>query len=282
MTRSLARLTLALTAIVAAAAFWAIPQSAEAQDNARVRVIHASPDAPAVDILVDGSAAFTNIPFQSISDYAELPAGTYNVQVVPTGETEPVVIEADLDLAGGQDYSVVALGLLENIEPLVLEDNNAEPASGKAHIRFVHASPDAPAVDIAVAGGPVVFSDVAFKGVGDYTPVDGMSYDLEVRPAGTEDVALEVPGVALDAGNVYTVFAMGLLEDGSLTAVPSVDATYEQMADDAADETAAASDEAPAQMPATGAGDLLPWLLALGAMLAVFGGALRFQPARRR
>lgn len=280
MNDRLARIFLTFAAVAAAAALWALPESAEAQDSARVRVVHASPDAPAVDILVDGSAAFTNVPFQSISDYAELPAGTYNVQVVPTGETEPVVIEADLDLAAGQDYTVVATGLLENIEPLVLEDNNGEPASGKAHVRFVHASPDAPAVDIAVAGGPVVFSDIAFQGTGTYTPVDAMSYDFEVRPAGSEDVALEVPGVALEAGNVYTVFAMGLLDDGSLTAVPSVDATYEQMA--AADEGADEATEAPTTMPRTGAETLFPWLLALGALLALGGGVLRFAPDRQR
>jgi hypothetical protein len=109
-----------------------------------------------------------------------------------------------------------------------LTDNNSQPAAGKAHVRFVHASPDAPAVDIAVAdGGPVLFSNVAFKGVGDYLPVDAGTYDLEVRVAGTENVALEVPGLTLNDGTVYTVFAMGLAGgEPALTAVPSVDASY--------------------------------------------------------
>ena len=43
----------------------------------------------------------------------------------------------------------------------------AAPASaqeGAAQARVVHASPDAPAVDVAVAGGPVLFSNVAFSG----------------------------------------------------------------------------------------------------------------------
>jgi hypothetical protein len=81
-------------------------------------------------------------------------------------------------------------------------------------------------VDIAVAdGGPVLFSNVAFKGVGDYLPVDAGTYDLEVRLAGTETVALSVPGVALADGTVYTIFAMGLAGgDPALEAVPSADA----------------------------------------------------------
>lgn len=198
-------------------------------DQARVRVVHASPDAPAVDVWVNDGEAFTNAPFKGITDYASLDVGTYNVKVVPAGATEPVVIEADLTLEA-KDYTVVAVGNLADIEPLVLVDNNAAPAAGKAHVRFVHASPDAPAVDVAVTGGPVLFSNVAFKGTGDYLPVDAGTYDLEVRLAGTETVALAVPGVALSDGTVYTVFAMGLAGgEPALAAVLSADAVSTMM-----------------------------------------------------
>jgi LPXTG-motif cell wall-anchored protein len=239
----------------------ALATSALAQsDMARVRVVHASPDAPAVDVWVDGSVAFSNAPFKGITDYASLAPATYNVQVTPTGATEPVVIDADLTLEANTDYTVVAVGLLAEIEPLVLVDNNSAPAAGKAHVRFVHASPDAPAVDIAVAnGGPVLFSNVPFKGVGDYLPVDAGTYDLEVRVAGTETVALEVPGVALADGTVYTIFAMGLAGGGepALTAVPSVDAV------------------APAQLPETGGPAINLWLaMLLGAGLALTAGGV--------
>jgi hypothetical protein len=217
------RLILGISTLAIATAMFA--STAFAADKARVRVVHASPDAPAVDVLVNGGKAFTNAPFKGITNYAELDAATYNVQVVPTGATSPVVIKADLPLQAGKDYTVVAVGKLANIEPLVLVDNNAAPAAGKAHVRFVHTSPDAPAVDIAVKGGPVLFSNVAFKKASDYLPVNAGTYDLEVRLAGTNTVALAVPGVKLDAGTVYTVFAMGLAGGTpKLEAVASADA----------------------------------------------------------
>jgi LPXTG-motif cell wall-anchored protein len=227
--------------------------------EARVRVVHASPDAPAVDVWVNGAVAFSNAPFTGITDYAKLEPDTYNVQVTPTGATEPVVIEADLTLDTQTDYTVVAVGTLDEIEPLVLVDNNSAPAAGKAHVRFVHASPDAPAVDIAVAnGGPVLFANVEFKGVGDYLPVDAGTYDLEARLAGTETVALSVPGVALNEGTVYTVYAMGLAGgEPALQAVPSVDASY------------------PATMPETGGEVTNLWLLAaIAAGLGLIAGGL--------
>jgi hypothetical protein len=193
--------------------------------KARVRVVHASPDAPAVDVWVNDQVAFSNAPFKGITQYAALDPGNYNVKVVPTGATEPVVIEADLGL-DAKDYTVVAVGKLADIEPLVLVDDNTLPMSGKARIRFVHASPDAPNVDIAVKGGPVLFENVPFKQAFPYITVDAGTYDLEVRIHDTGDVALEVPGVSVQGQTVYTVFAMGLAGGTpALQPVVSVDAT---------------------------------------------------------
>lgn len=260
---------MALATVVALLATTAVTFAA----GPRVRVVHASPDAPAVDVLVNGSAAFTNAPFKGITNYASLDAGSYSVAVVPTGATEPKVISATLTLDADKDYTVVAVGKLANIEPLVLVDNNAAPAGGKAHVRFVHASPDAPAVDIAVKGGPVIFSNVAFKGVGDYMPVDAGTYDLEVRLAGTNTVALDLPGIALADGTVYTVFAMGLAGgEPALTAVLSEDAKH----------SAVSAAAAPAGLPTTGGEtNLLLVLLATGAALLVIGGAQRLATQKR-
>jgi LPXTG-motif cell wall-anchored protein len=239
----------------------ALATSALAADGqARARVIHASPDAPAVDIWVNGSVAIPNLAFPNATDYVEFAPDTYKIQVSPAGATEPIVIDADLTLEADTDYSVAAVGMLADIEPLVLIDNNSAPAEGKAHVRFVHLSPDAPAVDIAVTGGPVLFANVAFKGVGDYLPVDAGTYDLEARLAGTETVALSVPGVKLEAGNVYTIWAMGLAAgEPALQAVATLDATH----------------AGPSTLPQTGGAVSNTWLLALlGGGLALLAGGL--------
>lgn len=195
-------------------------------DQARVRVIHASPDAPAVDVLVDGAAAFTDLAFGESSAYAALPAATYGVEVVPAGLAEPVVIDAELALAAGTDYTVIAVDELAAIEPLVLVDDNALDAKN-ARIRFVHASPDAPAVDIALAnGGPVLFGNVLFKEARGAIAVPPGTYDLEARLAGTSTVVLPIPGVTLDASTVYTALAIGFAGGGepALQASLAIDA----------------------------------------------------------
>jgi hypothetical protein len=216
-TWTLGALALGVTALGSAAIS---APGAEAQAPARVRVVHMSPDAPAVDVLVDGQKAIDDLAFKSATEYAALPAGRRDVQVTPANQNETAVIAAMLPLQAGQDQTVVAVGRVAEIGALPLQDDNQPPAAGKAKVRFVHASPDAPAVDVAVAGGPVLFSNVAFRGVAGYSEVDAGAYTLEVRAAGTNDVALGVPNVVLQPGQIVTIFAAGLAGDNTLSAVP--------------------------------------------------------------
>jgi len=187
-------------------------------DVARVRVIHNSPDAPPVDVWVNGAVAFSNLAFGEITAQAALPAGAYDIQVEPAGAggAGPFVIDvADLPLAAGTDYTIIASGTLAEIFPAVLTDTNAAaPAAGNARVRFFHGSPDAPAVDIAVIGGPVVIAGAAF---GDDASIEvpAGTYDLEVRVAGTDINVLELRGLALAADTEYTAYASGLVADGS-------------------------------------------------------------------
>lgn len=179
--------------------------------KANVMVVHASPDAPGVDLLVDNTVAGTNLTFPNNTGYLEVNAGTRNVKVNVTG-TSTTVIQANLNLVENKSYSVFAVNQVSAIEPLVFEDNLSNPASGKAHVRFIHLSPNAPAVNITLTDGTIVFENVSFKGSVNFTPLDAATYNLQVRDAATnQTVVLELPNITLQAGKIYTVFAKGLL-----------------------------------------------------------------------
>jgi len=185
--------------------------AAVADDMARVRVVHASPDAPSVDIVVnDGPRLFRDLGFGMATDYRTVPANVYNVKVTPAGAPPSGnVIDADLSLFYNTDYTVVAVGELESIRPIVLVDDNSPLARGQSRLRFVHASPDAPAVDIKVVDGPFLFQNVAFTQVGDYVTIPEGIYGLEVRLAGTDTVVLDLPGIDFESGTTYTAYATG-------------------------------------------------------------------------
>jgi len=76
-------------------------------------VVRHTAAAPAVDILANGAAAFTNVT-NGQEGQADLPAGTISAEVVPTGVTEPVVIgPADLPVTEGASLIVYAVGSLD-------------------------------------------------------------------------------------------------------------------------------------------------------------------------
>jgi hypothetical protein len=178
--------------------------------NSLVKVIHASPDAPGVDLLVDNTVAGTNLTFPNNTGYLTVNSGTRNIKVNVTG-TMTTVIEANVDFMQNKNYSVFAVNSVSNIEPLLVEDDLTVPAQGKVHVRFIHLSPDAPAVDITLTDGTIVFGNKSFKEFTAFTPLDAGTYDLQVRVAGTPTVALDLPGITLEAGKIYTVFAKGFL-----------------------------------------------------------------------
>lgn len=222
LTRRMAILAIAAAPLVLAACDDDDNVTNPSSGTARVRVAHLSPDAPLVDVYVNGTKALSGVAFKDVSDYLPVPSGSANFKVTPANAATPVVIDATVNLSDGGNYSVAATGFLSSIQPLLLEDDRG--TTGQAKVRFVHTSPDAPAVDIAVKGGPVLFSNVAFRQYSGYPQVAPGTYDLEVRPAGTSTVALSVPGVTLRSGTNYSIFAVGLLGNATLAALPEVDA----------------------------------------------------------
>ena len=187
-------------------------------DKANVKVVHASPDAPGVDLLVDNNIAGSNLTYPNNTGYLQVDEGTRNVKVNVSG-TSTTVIEADLPIEGNKNYSVFAIDAVANLSPLVIEDDLTSPASGTAHARFIHLSPDAPAVDITTKDGTVVFGNYKFKDYSQFTPLPAGSYDLQVRLAGSETVVLELNGINLTSGKIYTVFAKGFVAGASTQAL---------------------------------------------------------------
>lgn len=187
--------------------------------RARVLVVHASPDAPGADVLVDNQKVNQQpLTFPNNTGYLSVDAGSRNVKVNAAGTTTSV-INANLTLESNKNYSVFAVDSLRKIAALVTTDDLTAPAAGKAHVRFLHLSPNAPAVDISLPNQPAgqgLFTNRSFNRTVTaaqqaFTPVDSGTVNLQVRAAGTTDVVLNLPNVRLEAGKIYTVFAKGFL-----------------------------------------------------------------------
>lgn len=88
----------------------------------------------------------------------------------------------------------------------------------------MHASPNAPTVDITLTDGTTLFDNIAFKEVGDYIEVPAGQVDVQVRDESGAVVVLTLEDLMLESETIYTVFATGLLAgDPPLGALITVD-----------------------------------------------------------
>lgn len=182
--------------------------------TAQLRIVHASPDAPNVDVLVDNASVLANVPYKTVSSYLPVTSGSRNLKVRAAGGTA-VVIDQNATLAQGAFYTVLATGRVASIAPVVLTDDQTTPASGNVRVRLVHASPTAgnvdiyvtaPATDIATAAPTL--TNVAFRAVSNYLEVPAGTYRVRITPAGTKTVAIDANNVVLTAGQVRTAVAV--------------------------------------------------------------------------
>lgn len=201
-----------MVAAVALAGVAACDDSTSPLQTAAVRVVHASPDAPNVDVLVDEGVALPNVAYRAASGFLEVPSGTRRLRVRATGTTT-TVIDANVPLTTGASYTVLATGELADIEPVVAEDNLTAPAAGQVKLRVIHAAPAAAGVDVyATAPGAdinaatPVLTNVPFRAVSGYLSVPAGTYQIRVTPTGTKTVAIDAE-LTLAAGQIRTVVA---------------------------------------------------------------------------
>ncbi|NJL04290.1 MAG: DUF4397 domain-containing protein [Chloroflexaceae bacterium] len=187
--------------------------------TAKVRVVHASPDAPNVDVYLTpfADAVYTqtrvlaDVPFFTVSNYLSVNPGTYNYAVTPAGDANTLVLSGTVTLDGGAAYTLAATDVLTNITARVFVDNIAGTKPDNAKVRVYHLSPDAPAVDVVANNDVTLVSDLAFPNASNDFQVEEGIYDLQVRVAGTDTVAIDLLGTELNANIAYSVFAIGQL-----------------------------------------------------------------------
>ena len=128
---------------------------------------------------------------------------------------EPIV-QQTVTFIPGKFYSLYVVGY-DDIEVLYTDDDLSDPAEGKANIRFIHLSPDAPTLDFEVttaeaeAEDPLRLDGYAFKEATDFAAVDGgVEHTIRFIEHGGEEV-LHTFEFTPETGMIYTVWVKGLV-----------------------------------------------------------------------
>jgi hypothetical protein len=183
--------------------------------TSRLRVIHLSPDAPAVDVWVNGGLeAVSDLSFEEGTPYLELESGSYDFDVSPAGgsASDSVLAVDGVTLEDGLSYTVVAFDELGEIQALLLEDSTAGLAPGTIRVRAIHTALQVGEVDIwllPTSGSPTsLYENLGFGDVGEYleVPAEAFTLGFDANDDGTPDLIFDVP--ALPEGTVANVFAV--------------------------------------------------------------------------
>ena len=197
---------------IAIAGSLALPSTALA--DGAVRVLHASPNAPAVDVYVNGAKTVSNLHRGAITPYLSLPAGRYGYAIRAAGApaTSKAVVKGTFRVQDGKAQTLAARGFLRHLKVQSLFDT-ARAGFGVARIRVVHLSPDAPKVDVFVKGGGKVVSKLAYRDQSGYLDVPAGNYTFLVRPSrGKQRPVVIRLDATLEAGKVYSAWALGTVK----------------------------------------------------------------------
>ena len=192
-------------------------------NQAQVRIVHASPDAGAVDVYVGSSKVLTGATYTQASAFTGFTQGNLAIKVCAAGSTTSCPINTTLNAAAGKYYTVLAVGTVAggNLQALVAQDDITAPTvSGQFKLRVIHAAPAATPVDVYVTAPPTditpattapAISNFAYQtATTPYIGVPSGSYRFRVTAATTKNVVIDsgLTGFPLVSGKIYTAIAV--------------------------------------------------------------------------
>ena len=191
-------------------------------NNVNLSVLHGSPDAPAVDVVVrTGGKIVSNASYGAFTPYLSVPAAEYYLDVKPAGSSDIVATyRADLSGLGGQAIKVLASGLLTGSPGFGLFAvlNNGTvlelPLAPVARVQVIHNSPS-PTVDV-YAGADLLIDNFEYRTATPFIFVPaGVNITLGIALENSTSAADAIAtfDVNLDNGKTYIVTASGIVGD---------------------------------------------------------------------
>jgi hypothetical protein len=174
------------------------------------KLVQAAPLTGSVNARVNGSVAFSNVPYQGITSYGLQATGTQTVTIEAAATPGAVIASAQPPFDPATDTSIVVTGLPGSQTALVFADNNVPGTIGNARMRVVNVAPGLGAVDVLVNFATKV-SNLATNAASSYFELPADTYTINFDLTGTTTVVLSMPSVDLTsgAGRTYSLYLMG-------------------------------------------------------------------------
>lgn len=180
------------------------------EDAGFVAFFNASPDSNGLRFYSnDGLINQNTVGYTQFLNYIPFEVGNHEITVNGgNGNLDTI----NLNITKDKTFSVFAVNKFETLELVAYDDAITAPAAGKASMRFIQLSPDAPAVTVRIEGVEAPVGQFNFKQGTAFVQMDPVNKkDLYLIDSETQDTLL-TKEISLSNGRIYSVFSRGFVE----------------------------------------------------------------------
>jgi hypothetical protein len=180
----------------------------------QLRFFQASPSAPNVNLVIDGTTVSSNLAYGSATGYISAKAGARHLQAVPVGGSSPV-LNLSVSVTDSGNTTVVMTGSTGSLQSLTLTDGGTTSSSANGYVRVVNASPSMGPADVYIvnAGSGIgsaapAATNLSLNQSAGYILTPAGNYEVFLTSPGTHTVILDTGPINLTAGQNWTLIAL--------------------------------------------------------------------------
>ncbi len=216
---------------VAISALFIVGCDDDDEPTTQLQAVHASPDAPLANVLVNRQARWSGVDYAQASGYASVGQGQTTLQVdvqLPGDAVATVIPPSQFDLSGDLDYTVMVVGDADGsnnpVEALVV----TRPAEGTAtssslDVQVVHAATGVGDVNLYVTapndplGAPL--GTLGYKDFTDVLNIPAGQYRVRLETVSGSAIAFDSGEITLSGGSELTIAAVPRADSNSASPV---------------------------------------------------------------
>lgn len=217
--------------VVAMSALLMVGCDDDDEPTTQLQAVHASPDAPLANVIVNSQARWTGVDYAQASGYTSVTAGQTSVQVdvqLPGDAVATVIPSSQFDLSDDLDYTVMVVGDADGsnnpVEALVV----TRPAEGMTtssslDVQVVHAATGVGDVNLYVTGPSdplgAPLGTLGYKDFTDVLNIPAGQYRVRLETVNGNVVAFDSGEITLSGGSELTIAAVPRADSNSASPV---------------------------------------------------------------
>lgn len=178
-----------------------------------VRILHAVPNAPNVDVYLNGSLITSNLAFGKISKYSQLSSGEYEFQLFKASTYDKPLLSQNVQLIANANYTASIVALANNLYLFRLKDDNIPATKSQAFLRFINLSSNSPLLSLALPNSVTLFNEAEYLEATGYYPLSSGIFNFEILLGSSQTATKYIKNITLDGGKFYTIYIIGLFRN---------------------------------------------------------------------